>query len=50
MNKTSFPGYVIKWVQPYTEWVVDKEQMLEDKLNSSDFAEAIAVINYIRAL
>ena len=42
--------YTISWKQPYTEYQILQEAILEMKLEDSDLSEANQVIDYIKGL
>jgi hypothetical protein len=43
-------SYTLKWTQPYTEWELVNEAIIEMKLEDSDLREANQVIDYIKGL
>lgn len=42
--------YTVKWKQVYTEWILVREYLEEQKLRNSDFKEAKELITRIKEL
>ena len=43
-------SYTISWTQPYTEYQLMQEAMLQMRVEASDMSEAKQVIDYIKGL